>query len=61
MFVTGASYSKSALSSEYELEAAEVIARDFKSWNQRITINKGSQDGLAKDMAVLPIEVWLGN
>jgi rod shape-determining protein MreC len=51
---------KSALSSEYELEAAEVIARDLKSWNQRITINKGSQDGLAKDMAVLTYRGLVG-
>lgn len=44
---------KSSLSTDYQLVAAEIIARDLKNWNHRVTLNKGSKDGLAKDMAVL--------
>lgn len=51
---------QSSLSSEYEYQTAEVIARDLKNWNQRLTINKGSKDGLAKDMAVLTYRGLIG-
>lgn len=51
---------ESTLSTKYNLETAEVIARDLKNWNQRLTINKGSQDGLAKDMAVLTYRGMIG-
>jgi rod shape-determining protein MreC len=51
---------ESSLRSDYQLVAAEVIARDLKNWNHRITINKGSKDGLAKDMAVVTYRGLIG-
>lgn len=51
---------ESSLNSDYQFVAAEVIARDLKNWNHRITINKGSQDGLTKDMAVVTYRGLIG-
>lgn len=51
---------ESTLSSNYEFEAAEVIARDIKNWNQRVTINKGSKHGFKKGMAVLTHQGLIG-
>ncbi len=47
--------------SEYELIAAEVIARDSSNWFQTITINRGSLHGVQKDMAVVTSEGLVGN
>lgn len=44
---------ESLLETEYELEAAEVIARDIKNWNKTFTINKGSRHGVKKGAAVI--------
>lgn len=33
--------------------AAEVIGRDADNWYERLTVNKGSKDGIAEDMAVV--------
>ena len=51
---------QSSLSYAYKLETAEVIARDLKNWNHRLTVNKGSKDGLAKDMAVITYRGLIG-
>lgn len=48
------------LGSQFELEAAEVIARDIKNWNQSLTINKGSRHGLKKGMAVITHQGLVG-
>lgn len=37
----------------YPKTGAEVIARDMGNWYDRFTINKGTNDGLAKNMVVL--------
>lgn len=38
---------------EYEMVAANVILRDADSWDNQVTIDLGSQDGMEKDMIVL--------
>jgi len=38
---------------QYDLEAAEVIARDPSNWFNVITIDKGEKHGIKKDMAVI--------
>ncbi len=38
---------------EFDLEAAEVIARDADSWHSTLTIDKGTNAGLAKNMPVI--------
>ncbi len=38
---------------QYELEAAEVIARDPSNWFNVILIDKGEKHGVKKDMAVI--------
>lgn len=40
--------------------AAEVIARDPGNWLNTITLNKGTSDGVHKDMAVVSYEGLLG-
>lgn len=40
--------------------AAEVIARDPGNWLNTITLNKGTSDGVLKDMAVVSYEGLLG-
>ncbi|HET7522402.1 MAG TPA: rod shape-determining protein MreC [Bacillales bacterium] len=45
---------------EYTVRQAHVIARSPDSWNQQITINKGSQDGVKPDMAVITAEGLIG-
>ena len=47
--------------SEYELIAAEVIARDPSSWFNIITINKGTKDGVRENMAVITTEGLIGS
>jgi rod shape-determining protein MreC len=36
----------------WEMEPAHVIARDYDNWNSTIIIDKGSNHGIKKDMAV---------
>ena len=47
--------------SAYELLPSEVIARDPSNWFETITINKGSQHGVKKNMAVVTPEGLVGN
>ncbi|MFM1652354.1 rod shape-determining protein MreC [Brevibacillus sp. B_LB10_24] len=37
----------------YEFRVAEVVARNMEQWNDVITIDKGSKNGIKKDMAVI--------
>lgn len=48
-------------SSEHELIAAEVIARDSSSWFQIIIINKGSLHGVEQNLAVITSEGLVGS
>lgn len=45
---------------KYVLQGAEVIARDIKNWDSRLTINKGSRHGLQKGMAVITYKGLVG-
>lgn len=45
---------------QYDLEAAEVIARDTGNWFNVILIDKGEKQGLKKDMAVITNEGLVG-
>ncbi len=47
--------------SEYELIAAEVIARDPSSWFKTITINKGARHGIEQNMAVITTDGLVGS
>lgn len=47
--------------SEYELIAAEVVARDPSNWFHTITINKGSFHGVEQNMAVVTSEGLIGS
>ena len=38
---------------QHNLLAGAVISRDYGTWSNTIIINKGSSDGVAKDMAVI--------
>ena len=42
-----------AAHSQYNLLASSVISRDYGSWSNTMIINRGSSDGVAKDMAVV--------
>ena len=42
----------------FRLVPAEVIARDSSSWWRTVTINRGSEDGLAPEMPVLTDKDW---
>lgn len=44
----------------YNLVAARVIARSPNNWYKTLTINKGSQQGIAKDMAVISPDGLVG-
>ncbi|MGI6319294.1 MAG: rod shape-determining protein MreC [Firmicutes bacterium] len=46
---------------EYSLLPAEVIARDPSYWFETITINKGYDDGVKKDMAVVTSQGLVGS
>ncbi|AEE91683.1 Cell shape-determining protein MreC [Tepidanaerobacter acetatoxydans Re1] len=46
---------------QYDLEAAEVIARDTGNWFNVILIDKGEKQGLKKDMAVITNEGLVGS
>jgi rod shape-determining protein MreC len=47
--------------SEYELIAANVVARDPSTWFHTMTINKGSTHGVEENMAVVTSEGLVGN
>ncbi|NLN06693.1 MAG: rod shape-determining protein MreC [Firmicutes bacterium] len=47
--------------SEYELIAAEVIARDPNNWFSTVTINKGSRHGVKQRMAVITTDGLIGS
>lgn len=51
---------KESMEGKFTLEAAEVIARDIKNWDSRLTINKGSRHGLKKGMAVITYKGLVG-
>jgi len=38
---------------QYELLAAKVIARNFSNWFSTLTVDAGSEDGVAKNMVVI--------
>lgn len=52
-------YKQTAL--QFDLVAARVIARDPSNWTSTIVINRGSEDGIAKDMAVVTPQGLVGN
>jgi rod shape-determining protein MreC len=44
----------------FRLVAAEIISRDSSTWWRTVTINRGSEDGLAPEMPVLTDEGLVG-
>lgn len=46
--------------SDYNIRHAHVIARSPDRWNQQVTINKGSKDGVKRNMAVITAEGMIG-
>ncbi|MDF2564267.1 MAG: mreC: rod shape-determining protein MreC [Massilibacillus sp.] len=52
-------YKQSAL--QFDLVAAKVIARDPSNWTSTIVINRGTDDGITKDMAVVTPQGLVGN
>lgn len=46
--------------SDYSVIQAHVIARSPDSWNEQVIINKGSQDGVKVNMAVITGEGMIG-
>src|SRR5699024_9197364 len=42
------------------IRQAHVIARSPDRWNQQVTINKGAQDGVQRNMAVITAEGMIG-
>jgi len=44
----------------YESIAANVVSRDTSTWNDRITIDKGSKDGIVEGMAVESVKGMIG-
>ncbi|WP_110953363.1 rod shape-determining protein MreC [Anaerosinus massiliensis] len=46
---------------QFDLVAAKVIARDPSNWTSTIVINKGQDDGIQKDMAVITPQGLVGN
>ena len=45
---------------EYQLKVAKVIARSPDRWNNMLVIDKGSNDGIEKDMAVITPQGFIG-
>ncbi len=48
-------------SPQFDLLMAKVIARDASSWTNSLTINRGSADGVSKDMAVVTAQGVVGS
>ncbi|WP_346355912.1 rod shape-determining protein MreC [Azotosporobacter soli] len=46
---------------QFDMVIAAIIARDPGTWTQSIIINKGSADGIAKDMPVVTAQGLVGN
>lgn len=46
---------------QFDLLPAKVIARDPGSWTSTMVINRGSDDGIAKDMVVVTTQGLVGN
>lgn len=46
---------------QFDLVAAKVIARDPSNWTSTIIIDRGTNDGIAKDMAVVTPQGLVGN
>lgn len=44
---------KQSLGSEWNLVAASVIARDASNWYHTVTVNRGTEHGIARDMPVI--------
>ncbi|OEF98045.1 rod shape-determining protein MreC [Vulcanibacillus modesticaldus] len=47
-------------SSRYQLTVAKVIARNPDRWNNMLVINKGSKQGIKKNMAVITTKGFIG-
>src|SRR5699024_10253820 len=47
-------------SRDFEPILASVIARSPERWLEQVTINRGSNDGIKKDMAVMTVEGMIG-
>lgn len=45
---------------QYQLKVAKVIARSPDRWNNMLVIDKGSKDGIVKDMAVITTQGFIG-
>ncbi len=45
---------------DYQLRVGEVVARNSDSWNDVVTIDKGIQNGIKKDMAVITSSGLIG-
>tara|TARA_B100000315_G_scaffold115921_1_gene106325 strand:- start:10665 stop:11156 length:492 start_codon:yes stop_codon:yes gene_type:complete len=52
---------KYKLGSDREMVLASVVGSDAMSWSKMVTINKGSNDGLKKNMAVITYEGLVGH
>ncbi|TCP32238.1 rod shape-determining protein MreC [Scopulibacillus darangshiensis] len=46
--------------SAYKKHPALVIGRSYDKWNQLVTVNKGEQDGIKPDMAVITPDGFIG-
>lgn len=51
---------KQSKADQYEMVTASVIARDPSNWLKRITIDRGSADGIQKDMPVVTQDGLIG-
>ncbi|MFZ5942741.1 MAG: rod shape-determining protein MreC [Bacillota bacterium] len=51
---------KQAHADDFKLLASQVIARDHSNWYSTITINRGTNDGVKKDMAVVTHQGLVG-
>lgn len=52
---------KDTVNRNYELVSASVVGRNPSNWFKTITINRGSDDGIAKDMVVVTSMGLVGN
>jgi len=49
------------VTNQFDLVTASVVGRDLGTWNSTIIINRGSADGIAKDMAVVTPQGLVGS